>query len=606
MMSHQEQRQSIEMKVILLPRFLIDSVQDIRPIDRDIKENLRGFNVNYRVSTFCCQYFKIHSNFQEILDTYFKDRRIQYRAPKENYEKKLIRRLISLPQSHYDSVLKKFQFNSERHEAIARMLLIYPLISSESDLVELELFHHFYGLKVSTVNILSQEKPSYRQIILIDPEHITLEKLCELNNFEDVVKDQMKMDQVPQRCYQEYRQFLYENIRGNINHFRQKLTQGDSRERSDWKVKLQFNNQNHEWKVYNLNAEQEKEVTENIESFYAKTNAKIILKNVQSAGQSIDKAKLHEWFCSRSRDDKKQPPFHTLKYLMIKNNQNQAELVDNISLRKQEEKLDTKTDEVISEKNIIQKAIQTHLDAKEHDDVELQNRKCSNLKNKEQEVSTIRNRVAYRETTEEQVNDWMNIQKDHIIDNIHQTFSNHQWKLLQTLLKCKQLIRNVKSLYKNRCLLADVWKQKRAQITLNHIMFRIGEKAFDVLGEECENHPESIRAIEKFKKQITSSNKTIRPRCVQNHLELIFHSPPTTIVTKSKASTENFGSIDNTNNDFGPEDVKTTKGECNSSSCITSKDKLILQILIVFSYRSLVIKTHFFLHFLHRSMLIFQ
>lgn len=65
---------------------------------------------------------------------------------------------------------------------------------------------------------------------------------------------------------------------------------------------------------------------------------------------------------------------------------------------------------MISEKNIIQKAIQTHLDAKEHDDVELQNRKCSNLKNKEQEVSTIRNRVAYRETTEEQVNDWMNIQ----------------------------------------------------------------------------------------------------------------------------------------------------------------------------------------------------
>lgn len=520
---------------IPLPRFLIDSVQDIRPIDRDIKENLRGFNVNYRVSTFCCQYFKNHSNFQEILDTYFKDRRSQYRAPKENYEKKLIRRLISLPQSRYDSVLKKFKFKSERYEAIARLLLIYPLISSESDLVELELFHHVNGLKMSTVTILRQEKPSNRQIISIDPQHITLEKLCELTNFEEVVKDQMNMDRVPQRCHQEYRQFLYENIRGNINHFRQKLTQGHSRERSDWKVKLQFNNQNHEWKVYNLNVEQEKEVTENIESFYAKTNAKIILKNVQAAGQRVDKAKLYEWFCNRSHDDKKQPPFHSLKYSMTRNNQNQTELVNNVSLREQEEKLDTKTDEMISENISKQKAILTYLDPKEHDSEEFQNRKCSNFENKEHdEVTPIRKRVAYRETTNEQFNDLTNIQKDHIIDKLHQTFSNHQWKLLQTLLKCKQLIRNVKSLYYNRCLMESDWKQKRAQIAVNHIMLRIGEKAFDVLGEECENHPESINAIEKFKQQITSSNETIKPRCVQNHLELIFHSPPTTIVTKSK------------------------------------------------------------------------
>ena len=106
---------------------------------------------DYEVSPMARHYFRKHSNIMTLLDEYMVGR-----SPMPDIEllPRMIRFAVSLPGKRVFKPLKEFRFESIYHEAIAKILLTYPLIKDEATLHLYLKFQNKHCLKLPFVDML--------------------------------------------------------------------------------------------------------------------------------------------------------------------------------------------------------------------------------------------------------------------------------------------------------------------------------------------------------------------------------------------------------------------------------------------------------------------
>ena len=129
-----------------IPDFLRSYINVVKPENRV---------ADYAVSPIALQYFRKHSNINDLQADYMVGRSSM---PDEMIFSQMVRCAVSTPVKGTYKPFNRFQYESSYHESIARTLLINPGIKDEETLELFLKFQNKYCLKLPLVNMLQNNE----------------------------------------------------------------------------------------------------------------------------------------------------------------------------------------------------------------------------------------------------------------------------------------------------------------------------------------------------------------------------------------------------------------------------------------------------------------
>lgn len=318
---------------------------------------------NHTVSLMARDYFRKHSNINEILDRYVERQKIE-ECNKEDYLVTLIRHVTTDCRIRRDYPFNMFKFESDYHECIGKYLLKYYEIKSSEDLAEANIYtlknnlkhcqvsmnisnkfrtdeQTFINRKINKVgyqnlkrflklgsdHALRQYNEQHNLLIKYNISDITLEEMCRISTIERMARNDLAKRGYPESAL---------NICLNSIFIALKNNRGLALTLQGFYVFPQYL-----LIINNLSNEQERAVTKQMDLFYSCTNAKELLamykRNIPVKDENADpvtqrKERRKIFYLKFVRMvDKKMPPFNNLLWvnensILSETNQNNQQL----------------------------------------------------------------------------------------------------------------------------------------------------------------------------------------------------------------------------------------------------------------------------------------
>ena len=288
---------------------------------------------DYEVSKLALQYFRQHSNINDLKDDYMVG---QYPIAEDSITSQMVRCAVSLPGKRIFKPFNKFRYESSYHETVAKALLIYPGIKDEATLNLYLQYQNKYNLKLPLVNMLQNNevhsgalmyferkkalqktegfpsttnKANARDVLMKYYEReslqetvylsdITVQTLERISNFKRVMeKEMIKLGTSP---------LLYDAITTKML--------ADAKKNPSMLINLKtlFYHPKFNFIANILTVDQQNRIARSRENFYKLTNANRVRKKVFP---EPTQAAFYELYVRRGDVDRKMPPFNKLLFI---------------------------------------------------------------------------------------------------------------------------------------------------------------------------------------------------------------------------------------------------------------------------------------------------